>query len=192
MEDHAHSEDLTFLDLALMRQFKGRVNGRNGPVVFVRAPGSPTRTGGKVEAVVPRGMLRGLIRATVLDNTHDLLSMWVTSCELTGFQSREARYRLDGVKGVVRRGKDELACTVVDVSLHGAGLDSSEEIEVGDLVVLQVEHDRRPLRASFRVVWSERPVGQKVSRYGLRLNEEIRLASADWKAMVKGLARRAA
>ena len=105
------SEDLTFLDLTLMRQFKGVVKGRSGPVIYVHSPGSPSVIGGHVEAVVPRGPLRGLIRATVLDHQESKLSMWVTSCELTGFQTREARYRTPGQDCTIRYGKNQYEAT---------------------------------------------------------------------------------
>ncbi|MES1228284.1 MAG: PilZ domain-containing protein [Armatimonadota bacterium] len=175
-----------------MRQFKGVVKGRSGPVIYVVSPGSPTAIGGHVEAIVPRGPLRSLIRATVLDHQESRLSMWVTSCELTGFQTREARYKTPGQGCTVKYGKSHVDAELIDISMHGAGIEAREDLEVGDLVVVELEADRRPVKSSFRVAWSERPVGQRHTRYGLRLNEEIRLSASDWKGFVQGQMRRAA
>lgn len=185
------SQDLTFLDLTFMRQFKGQIRGRSGPVIYVHSPGSPTPVGGCVEAVVVRGPLRGVVRATVLEHERADLSMWVTACELNGFKAREVRHRID-TPCVLRAVDTETPATLIDISSCGACVESTLEVDPGDLLSVTFTLGKESVKGSFWVVWSERGVGKKVTRYGLHLNEELKVSASDWKAAVARVARRAA
>lgn len=185
------SQDLTFLDLTFMRQFKGQIRGRSGPMIYVHSPGSPTPVGGCVEAVVVRGPLRGVVRATVLEHERSELSMWVTACELSGFKARDVRHRIDAPCEVGLTGGEKPG-VLLDLSSSGACIETSAELDPGDLLSVVFTLGKERVKGSFWVVWSERGVGKPITRYGLRLNEELKVSANDWKSAVAKIARRAA
>jgi hypothetical protein len=82
--------------------------------------------------------------------------------------------------------------TLIDVSSNGACVETHGELDPGDLVTVEFTLGKELVKGSFWVVWSERGVGKAVTRYGLQLNQEIRLAASEWKTAIAHIARKAA